>query len=334
MKVYQTNRALAMSLYHRGIRSPFYLHKCYGIPYSTAKRYLQKLRRGSNLDDRPRSGRPPKVTSRLRRQLSQLKSKSPNKPAAFFAHRLSNINGSRIGVRSVRTALHQIGYRWRLRPRHRLTSSQKSQRLAFAQAHRDESWEKIWFFDESYFNLYRHSNKAWVRVDTDDATSLPKLSSKQEKISVGIAVAIRHGRKSALAFLPKNWNAPDLVKEFDSVLFPSLGWSNRIGNQNQLVLDNDGRHFSPPWITYSARKQLRPLGRWPPNSPDFNVVENVFAWLKARVEAMEPYDEPSLRQAIQNAWNDLPLSMTETLVESMPRRLEMSIACNGGRTKY
>jgi hypothetical protein len=46
-----------------------------------------------------------------------------------------------------------------------------------------------------------------VRVTTDDAMSLPKLSESQEKVSVGIAVAIRHGQKSDLAFLPKGWNA-------------------------------------------------------------------------------------------------------------------------------
>lgn len=82
------------------------------------------------------------------------------------------------------------------------------------------------------------------------------------------------------------------------------------------------------------RKQLRPLHPWPANSPDLNVVENAFGWLKSRVEDMEPRDEKTLRESIETAWDDLPLSMTETLVESMPRRLEQAIARNGGRTKY
>src|SRR5215203_4684467 len=102
-----------------------------------------------------------------------------------------------------------MGYRWRLRPRRKLTLSQKVKRLQFALAHRHDSWVLRWFFDESYFNLYRHGKRYWVRVETDDAMSMPKLTAAQEKISVGIAVAIRHGRKSALAFLPKNWKAAD-----------------------------------------------------------------------------------------------------------------------------
>ena len=60
----------------------------------------------------------------------------------------------------------------------------------------------------------------------------------------------------------------------------------------------------------------------------------MFAWLKAKVEGMEPRDEQSLREAILKAWNDFPVSMTETLVESMPRRLQQAINLKGGRTKY
>jgi hypothetical protein len=227
-----------------------------------------------------------------------------------------------------------MGYRWRLRPRRALTSSQKAKRIVFARARLHESWDKRWFFDESYFNLYRHGNRYWVRVTTDDAMSLPKLSEAQEKVSVGIAVAIRHGRKSALAFLPKNWKAADLVHAFDTVIYPSLDWSNRIGKQNELVIDNDGRHFSKDWIDYVDQMRLRPIRPWAANSPDFNVDENVFALLKSSVEDMEPRDEQSLREAILKAWNDFPVAMTETLVESMPRRLQQAIDRQGGRTKY
>jgi hypothetical protein len=206
--------------------------------------------------------------------------------------------------------------------------------VAFARAHLKESWDKRWFFDECYFNLYRHSNKYWVGVQTGDAMELPKLTEAQEKISVGIAVAIRHGRKSALAFLPKNWGAADLVNVFDATLLPSMDWKRRLGNRNELVIDNDGRHRSPAWREYMAQKRLTPVRPWAANSPDLNVVENVFARLKAIVEDMEPTDERSLREAIQKAWEDIPISMTENLVESVPRRLQTVLRLRGGRTKY
>lgn len=206
--------------------------------------------------------------------------------------------------------------------------------MAFAQARCHDSWRHCWFFDEAYFNLYRHGNRYWVRAETDDAFSKPKLTEAQEKVSVGIAVAIRHGRKSALAFLPKNWGGADLVRVWETTLLPSLGWKARGPQRNELVIDNDGRHFTQVWKDYMARKALAPVRPWPANSPDINNVENAFAWLKARVEDMEPSDEQSLRQAITQAWQDFPVEMTERLVESMPRRLASCIQLNGGRTKY
>lgn len=327
-------RSLATALFQRGIRNPYVMFKEWRIPYSTASRYCRQLRAGESLDDRPRSGRPLKLTPALLRQLQDIKAQYPKKQSAFYARRLSAINERRISGRSVRRGLRRLGYTWRLRPRRMLTPVQKQARLQFARAHRNDAWDKVWFFDESYFNLYRHGNRYWVKVETDDAFSLPKLTERQEAVSVGIAVAIRHGRKSSVGFLPKNWKAADLVRIFDTVLLPSMTWSNRGENLNTLVLDNDGRHYSAAWLQYVERKHLRPIRPWAPNSPDINVIENLFAWLKARVEDAEPHDEPSLREAIQTAWDAVPLSMTETLVESLPRRLAQVIRGMGARTKY
>ena len=119
---------------------------------------------------------------------------------------------------------------------------------------------------------------------------------------MGIAVAICRGRKSALAFLPKNWTAEDLVTVFDRDIYPSLGWSNRRGYENELILDNDGRHFSAAWRHYAEQKRLRPIRPWPANSPDLNPIERVFAWMKSYVEDMAPSTEASLREANTEAW--------------------------------
>ena len=59
---------------------------------------------------------------------------------------------------------------------------------------------------------------------------------------------------------------------------------------------------------------FKEIEEWSANSPDFNVEENVFAWLKSSVEDMEPRDEQSLREAILKAWNDFPVTMTELLL--------------------
>lgn len=298
---------------------------------------FKKLRAKESLEERERSGRPRKLTSTFRRQLAQIKRRHLRETTTFYARELSRVRGEPVGVETTRKALRQLDYRWRLIPRRTLTSAQKVARVAFAQAHLEDVWKRRWSFDESYFNLYRNNNRYWVRTKTDDAASQlskAKLTEAQEKVSVGIAVAISRGRKSALAFLPKNWTGADLVDIFDRVIYPSLGWSNRRGYENELMIDHDGRHKTAVWAQFVAQKELRPLADWSANSPDLNPIENIFAWMKRFVEDMEPRNEQQLREAIQAAWLGVPIEMTENCMDSMPERLELVLQRHGGRTGY
>lgn len=334
MKKFDLQRALAKSLFERGINSPTVIARHCKISRPTARRYLENLRRGESLADKPRSGRPRKVTSTFKRQLGQIKSQNPDESAKFYAEYISNLNGTPISATSVRRALHELGYSWRLKPRRELTAAQRGNRVAFAREHLDDSWDRVWFFDESYFNLYRNGNQYWVRAKTDEAMSLPKLTTNEEKVSVGIAVAISRGRKSALAFLPKAWKAENLVEVFETMIYPSLIWSDEIGQEIELVMDNDGRYFSQDWITYAEENDLRTIRPWPANSPDFNPIENVFAWLKREVQHRCLRSEGALKAAIRDAWDHLAVEITERLVESMSRRLVEAIRNKGERTKY
>ena len=301
------------------------------------QRYFNKLRRGESLEERARLGRPRKLTSTLRRQLGQIKAKHPKEKTRWYARQLSRVRGEPVGEETTRKALRQLDYRYRLIPRRILTSAQKAARVAFAEAHLEDAWDRRWSFDQAYFNLYRNNNRYWVRVKTGDAASQlgkAKLTEAQEKVSAGIAVAIPRGRKSALAFLPKNWAAADLVDVFDRVLYPSLGWSNRRGYEHELMIDHDGRHKTAVWRQYVAQRRLRPLADWAPNSPDLNPIETIFAWMKRFVEDREPRNEQQLREAIQAAWDRIPMEMTVHCMDSMPARLQLVLRRHGARTGY
>ena len=125
--------------------------------------YFKRLRRGESLDDRPRLGRPRKLTSTLRRQLGQIKAIHPKEKTRWYAHQLSRVRGEPVGEETTRKALRQLDYRDRLIPRRTLTSAQKAARVAFGEAHLEDAWDRRWSFDQCYFNLYRNNNRFWVR---------------------------------------------------------------------------------------------------------------------------------------------------------------------------
>ena len=99
-------------------------------------------------------------------------------------------------------------------------------------------------------------------------------------------------------------------------------------------MDNDGRHQTAVWKAFSAKKRLNQFSRWPSNSPDLNPIENLFAWMKKFVERKLPTNEQSLRAAILEAFNNIPLEHTVHSMDSMRARLQQVLSGNGARTKY
>jgi transposase len=330
-------RATAMSLWEGGTRNASFAAKLANVKVRTMQSYFNKLRRGESLEDKARSGRPRKLNSTLRRQLGQIKAKHPDEDSLFYAQELSLVSGQAISERTVRRALKMARYRYRLSAKKQLTRAQKAERLQFAQARLKDSWETVGAADECTFNLRRHGNRRWVRVRTDDAQDEPapaKLTDAQNAVSISVVAVIFRGRKSALGFLPKNWDSTDLATVFERDVYPSLLWKSRGRNKNTLMWDNDGRHHAAPWREAEARMGVEPIRPWPANSPDFNPIENTWAWMKRNVERKAPRTEQALRQAIVEAWQAFPAEDTVTLLESLPRRLQLAIRRKGGRTGY
>ena len=83
---------------------------------------------------------------------------------------------------------------------------------------------------------------------------------------------------------------------------------------------------------------------WAPYSPDMNPIEHMWKALKELVAKMYPEvmkntseseeARTELEQALQSAWDALPDSLFELLIESMPRRVQALIDAKGWHTKY
>ena len=76
------------------------------------------------------------------------------------------------------------------------------------------------------------------------------------------------------------------------------------------------------------------LDTWHPNSPDLNLIENVWAHVQARVEAKGCNSFDSFSKAVLNAFKALPMSMLGNLYKSMPSRKFKVIDSGGDKTRY
>jgi transposase len=74
----------------------------------------------------------------------------------------------------------------------------------------------------------------------------------------------------------------------------------------------------------------------PPNSPDLNPIENIWASMKRTITTKYRYvsSKAEMMRIIQELWDSFTDTQWNALIESMPRRLAAVIKAKGGHTRY
>ncbi|PKB93625.1 hypothetical protein RhiirA5_303789 [Rhizophagus irregularis] len=73
---------------------------------------------------------------------------------------------------------------------------------------------------------------------------------------------------------------------------------------------------------------------WPSNSPDLNLIENLWAIVKGNVERRMPKNLNELESFMAEEWSAIPDTVIKNLAGSMKRRCELIIENNGERISY
>jgi len=90
-------------------------------------------------------------------------------------------------------------------------------------------------------------------------------------------------------------------------------------------------------VCVSVRQELgMKCHQHPPNSPDLNPIENIWAHMKHRIS--KEYGHVTslkiMKDVVVNIWNDFEDHKWDHLVESMPNRIQAVIKARGGWTHY
>eukprot|EP00795_Rhopilema_esculentum_P017686 gene17686-biopygen6552 len=103
----------------------------------------------------------------------------------------------------------------------------------------------------------------------------------------------------------------------------------------------DGDPFRNSTTSREAMTRVNPvLLPIPPRSPDMNPIENFFGIVKARlkIDAIERNIEVETMDEFENRirciMKDIPLKTTNSIIESMNKRMKLIIANRGERLKY
>lgn len=222
-----------------------------------------------------------------------------------------------------------------LEPRH------KEQRLNFANqfvGRPDDFWNNVIFSDEKVFQschdgsirVYRPQNSRYEEryIKPTDRSGRFSINVWAWISSLGPGVCWRIGERLT---------GQSYIRILDNIMLPSV---TMLYPQNFIFQqDNCSIHTSRIVTNWINEHNINVLP-WPSKSPDLNPIENAWSMIVKNIynrpgnRHFRPANAEELWGAIENAWDNINVDYTRTLVSSMRRRLQGVIDSNGAWTKY
>lgn len=194
------------------------------------------------------------------------------------------------------------------------------------------------------FNPMSEAAKPKARVWRKKGEGLTVTAKGSKELAGGrrlhLMVAVAHGKGVILCEPYEKLNGEFFANFIQAHFKLTLAKAGpKVNGQRLLVMDND-----PSQTSRRAMKALHgieaELHRLPSRSQDLNPPENVFHFVKKRLEkealennitreSFEAFTERVLR-----CFHEMDIHMIDKTIESLPHRIDAIIRLAGGRTKY
>jgi transposase len=309
-----------------------------GIHTSTISRLRSKHR--STLS-KSKGGRPSKLSPSNIHYAIRLITSQKAENAAEVTKTLEDITNQPLSSKTVRRGLKAAGMKAVVKKKRPLLSRRhRRNRLDFALAHKDwtlDDWKRVIWSDETKINRLGSDGRKWVWKKAGEGLS--------DRLIEG---TVKFGGGSVMVWGCMFWDGPgyackidgrmdgDLyVKIMEEDLKASMDYYGKNPQNVVFQQDNDPKHTCKKAKTWFQNSNLEVM-EWPAQSPDLNPIEHLWSHLKKKLGEYEnpPTGITELWERVEKEWNDIPTSVCQNLIESMPRRVSAVLSAKGGYTKY
>jgi transposase len=159
-------------------------------------------------------------------------------------------------------------------------------------------------------------------------------TSEHQSPSLHVWAGISLNGKTDLVFLRRNVTGDSYAELLQQHVIPYM--QQQFRGINNCILQDDN---APPHRAAVVQQLKQQLGvrslRWPSRSPDMNVIEHVWSYLKRTLQRENPPENlRQLQESLQVAWEQLPQQLLQRLILGMPRRITALLQARGGYTRY
>ena len=348
----QCKRQQAVSDYERSLDTAAVAahHK---VSAKSVRRWVAAAHGGSNLADAPRSGRPHVMTTEdevnLLNIISDEATGSIRKAAAVLA-----AGGTHVGRMTVLRTLVGASHSFRtIRRVPELTAAHRAARIVFSQKHAQLDWNGVMFSDSKYFTLSGGGRRRgkWQHSDLPRPTAGKRKHEAALHVYMGVTAygATRLIKVTGGSTPNQKYRHPQTntlhkglcAQEYRDVVLPALLsdgnelFANR--HRRSWTFQQDGAKVHTPAQCLEYAHEHAPGGvlqPWPANSPDLSWIENIWAWMDARLcEMPRCRNVGELWVALNEIRGSLTPSMLQPYVDSMQKRLKLCIELDGAAVK-
>ena len=215
-----------------------------------------------------------------------------------------------------------------------LNQNQINARMKFAKIYMSwtEEWNRVVFSDEKKFNL---DGPDGLQYYWHDLRKEPQYFSKRAQGggSVMVWAACAANGKTNLVFI----NGKIDSKKYQDILQENLvPLGAHIGGKNWMYQqDNATIHVSKSSKEWFTKNKIQLLD-WPANSPDLNIMENIWGILVRDVfkNGRQFSSISEIKKQLINSWAQISNNMLTNLVDSMKDRIFSLIEKKGEKIDY
>ena len=326
-----------LSLLHQGLSIRQVADQCH-----VGKSTVQELRK-KHLATFPVSsgGRKAKLSLQDKRHCIRSITSGKLETAAKVVKHLQNELEVTVSDRTVRRALQEAGLKaMEKEKKPKLSAKNAKERLEFAKRHQHwtvDDWKRVIWSDETKVNRFCSDGRSWCWV-RDDESRQPRQ----------VKETVKHGGGSVMVWGCMTWCGPGFICKIDGAtdqylykeifeddLIKTIEWYGLNPHQVIFQHDNDPKHRAKSVQDWLKNQPFDVL-QWPPQSPDLNPIEHLWAILKRRLNQYEgpPKGVLELWERIEAEWNKIGQEECLKLIESMPRRIQALLKAKGMWTDY